>query len=540
MWSLKVLTGQQTGQTFKLSEGDNQIGRSPEGHIVLSSAGISKRHAILKVNGNAVAIKDLGSSNGTFLNGLKIDQSILQVGDKIAFHNIICEMQFVISQFQDNVSPNFQQQNFAGNMDGNLAQDMNAEEFQQPVADYGEDVAPQMKDNSPSSPKNLAESFHHYIENVMLPGVYKLAKMFELKMVLFCFVLAFIITTTALSTIPMLSITKDTIQKESGRRALGIARSLVRVNSEILSKGFRSQLTTRFAEKEEGVEVALIISAIDGAVIAPASDSGSYKNVEFIHRARKMDEEYFGRVNSKIIGASVPIRTYDNRTGAYDISAYAVVLYNMGNLAIDDGRTISLFIQTLLMALSLGSILFFFMYKLIERPFSHLNKELDGAIKGDTHSIEPEFQFPILKPLYTNINSLVSQSLSDKDTGDSYGYTDPMEKQSEAKNLTSIISVPALAFTSEGNFLAINSAAEEFLSETEGNLINQHIDNLYDESLKLSLQDLLQRCVQESHMIQSNQLEFGGVPMEIDAQAMGPSGNMDYIIICINQKEGEY
>lgn len=540
MWSLKVLTGQQMGQTFKLQEGDNQIGRSPEGHIVLSSPGISKRHAFIKVNGNALAIKDLGSSNGTFINGLKVDQSILQVGDKIAFHNIICEVQFVISQFQGSGPAAFDNQYGQGPMDGNAAHDMHADDFQQPVADYGEDVAPKMEDNAPAAPKSLSESFFHYIDNVMLPGIYKLAKIFELKMVLFCFVIAFIVITTALSTIPMLNITKDTIQRESGRRALGIARSLVRVNSEILSKGFRSQLTTRFAEKEDGVEVALIINATDGAVIAPASQIGSYKNVEFIHRARKMDEEYFDRVNSKIVGASVPIRTYDNKTGSYDISAYAVVLYNMGSLAISDGRTVSLFVQTLLMALALGSILFFFMYKLIERPFAHLNKELDGAIKGSTHNIEPEFEFPILKPLYTNLNSLISQSMSSGESGDSFAYNDPMEKQGEAKNLTMIISSPAFAVTAEGNFLALNPTAEEFLSDTEANLINQNIDGLFDESLILSLQDLVQRCSAESHLIQSNQLEFGGDPMIIEAQAIGPSGNMDYIIICINSQEGDF
>lgn len=536
MWSLRVLSGEQTGETFKLTDGDNHIGRTPNSRICLSSAGVSKQHALIKVNGNALAIKDLGSSNGTFVNGLKINQSILQVGDRIAFHNILCEIQFVITQFQGHQDQHQQQ----ASVDGNLAQDLNSDPFDQAIPDYAEDVAADDQNaEQMAAPKNLKESFMHYIDNVMLPGVYKLAKIFELKMVLFSFVLAFILVITALSTIPMLNITKDTIQRESGRRALGIARSLVRVNSQILSKGFQSQLTTRFATREEGVEAALIISAVNGSVIAPASEIGAYKNLDFIHTARKIDEEYVANISSKLVGASVPIRTFDPKTGNYDIRAYAVVLYNMGKLAIDDGRTVSLFMQTLLMAIALGSLLFFFMYKLIERPFVHLSRSLDDALKGDPKNLEPEFIFPALEPLYTNINSLVQQGQTSGDSGDAFAYADPMEKQAEAKNLCSIISNPAMAITTSGNFLALNAEAESFLSEIEANLIHQPLDQIYDESLKLSLQDLLQRTLDNPNLIQSNQLEFSGINMEIDAQGIGKSSDLDYILICFNGVEDE-
>ena len=145
----------------------------------------------------------------------------------------------------------------------------------------------------------------------------------------------------------------------------------------------------------------------------------------------------------------------------------------------------------------------------------------------------------MLKPLYTNINSLINESASNSGGDEGYSYVDPLEKQGEAKNLCSIMAAPTLALDSEGRFLALNSHAEEFIGEIEGNLMNQTLDSLYDESLKLSLQDLVERVNANASMIHTNNLEFGGVNMDIDAQGITGNGNLNYIIISINHTEGE-
>ena len=533
MWKLKILTGELAGQSFSLHEGENSIGRSPQNEIRISSTGVSKQHCVLKVNGSAIAIKDLNSSNGSFVNGVKVEHSLLQVGDRIGIHNVVCELVFVVSQFQQNAnSPGagpsgFQTPPFTG-----------ATNFADPVSDSseaGEEVT--------APPKNLKESFEQYIEKVLLPGVYKLAQIFEFKSLLFSFVMLFIFVTTLLSLIPMLNITKDTIQRESGRRALAIARSLVKVNQEILGKGFQSQLTTRFAEREDGVQVALIIKAEDGSVMAPASEIGAYRNDPFIHRARKMEDEFVDQIDDQKMGASVPIRTYNRTTGNYSTSAYAVVIYNMGSLSLGEGKTISLFIQTLGMALALGAILFFFMYKLIERPFVLLTKGIDRALKGDSRSLEPEYQFPALEPLYTNINSLLNNNLSSSGgAGDSFSFQDPLEKKGEAKNLAMLFPTACLCMSGEGRFLALNSEAESLLLESEHNLVGQAIDAIGDMSLQLSLKDLWERIQNDRTQIQSNELEMNSNNCQIEAQAICSGANIDYIVVVFRflQTEGDY
>lgn len=64
------------------------LGRSPECGISLSYDRLSRRHAALKEHQGSLLLKDLGSSNGTFVNGRKIKQARLQAGDVISVEKL--------------------------------------------------------------------------------------------------------------------------------------------------------------------------------------------------------------------------------------------------------------------------------------------------------------------------------------------------------------------------------------------------------------------------------------------------------------------
>jgi transcriptional regulator with PAS, ATPase and Fis domain len=68
-----------------LAEGSNAVGsRAPARHV-LPFAGVSRRHAVLVVEGDRVTVIDQGSKNGTFLNGSKVRRAELSPGDRLAF-----------------------------------------------------------------------------------------------------------------------------------------------------------------------------------------------------------------------------------------------------------------------------------------------------------------------------------------------------------------------------------------------------------------------------------------------------------------------
>jgi len=73
MAQLYVLQGPDKGKTFQLPEGYGLIGRdSPS--IALTDTSVSRRHAELVEDHDHWLLKDLDSANGTYLNGVKIDQ----------------------------------------------------------------------------------------------------------------------------------------------------------------------------------------------------------------------------------------------------------------------------------------------------------------------------------------------------------------------------------------------------------------------------------------------------------------------------------
>ncbi len=76
------------GRPIDLRPGDTLIGRNPENDLVLTDEGISRRHAKISNTANGPVITDLGSTNGTYVNGQKIkanDPVLLKPGDTVRF-----------------------------------------------------------------------------------------------------------------------------------------------------------------------------------------------------------------------------------------------------------------------------------------------------------------------------------------------------------------------------------------------------------------------------------------------------------------------
>src|SRR5207244_2687900 len=80
---------------FDLLEGENIVGRDHDVSISLNAPGISRRHARIMVTSNRVTIEDLGSKNGTYVQGQRIRGTReLHEGDEIRLsHELLIVMQ---------------------------------------------------------------------------------------------------------------------------------------------------------------------------------------------------------------------------------------------------------------------------------------------------------------------------------------------------------------------------------------------------------------------------------------------------------------
>jgi predicted component of type VI protein secretion system len=82
---LQVVRGRSASSTLKLNEGVTSIGRHDDCVIRIKSSQVSRRHCEIVDAGGKLTVRDLGSSNGTFVNGKRINgQQVLKPGDELA------------------------------------------------------------------------------------------------------------------------------------------------------------------------------------------------------------------------------------------------------------------------------------------------------------------------------------------------------------------------------------------------------------------------------------------------------------------------
>jgi pSer/pThr/pTyr-binding forkhead associated (FHA) protein len=71
------------GSRVQVSEAPVVIGRLPECDVVIADSNVSRRHAEVRQVGENVVVTDLGSTNGTRVNGQLVREQVLASGDEI-------------------------------------------------------------------------------------------------------------------------------------------------------------------------------------------------------------------------------------------------------------------------------------------------------------------------------------------------------------------------------------------------------------------------------------------------------------------------
>jgi serine/threonine protein kinase len=86
---LTFLTGQEKGNSFPVSSGMTVVGRLPDCDIQVKDIWFSRKHFIIHEDKDRFEIEDLGSMNGTRINGRAVQRAELQLGDQIAIYDTL-------------------------------------------------------------------------------------------------------------------------------------------------------------------------------------------------------------------------------------------------------------------------------------------------------------------------------------------------------------------------------------------------------------------------------------------------------------------
>ncbi|MDO4596584.1 MAG: FHA domain-containing protein [Coriobacteriaceae bacterium] len=80
---LSIIKGPQTGNAFELEAAETTVGRDPKNSIFLNDMTVSRSHAKIVRNDEGVIIEDLGSLNGTWVDGAIVNSAPLHDGSTI-------------------------------------------------------------------------------------------------------------------------------------------------------------------------------------------------------------------------------------------------------------------------------------------------------------------------------------------------------------------------------------------------------------------------------------------------------------------------
>ena len=576
MWSIRVLSGHQVGQIYDLKLGKNIFGRGGNSDLKVQSLGISKEHCEIHVYKDKMMIVDLKSSNGTFVNGVKIQNSIVRVGDKVSLFDVIMDViptpdirpkstakveeedfpapiekptpkkKKSKKRYQSpvplNGGPPMQNYPAQYQQQGGLA--MQAQ-FQQQSMPYYQGAAnpyQSMGAQAGAAPApaamnfTLQEKLDNFMEEKVMPAIYRLGIIFSFKQVLQTFVLAFILIVTVLSTVPLSNIIKESNFKEAGKRAKSVARAIAKTNEQALLSGQLANLSVSEALKEEGIKEALIIQQSDGLVVAPSEKAGrdEASASALVLAARKESRAIFLQLDSNTIGATFPIAVYDPNTGEASPKYHAIVKYDISSLNLDEERVVSLFMQTLIISCVLGLLMYQLFARMIEYPIRTLNSQIDKALLEKSDRTEVVFDYPVFQKLVSNVNTILNRAWSGQ--GSAAEAKPQQNRDLEFSNLVEIILHPALVVDSSQKVVAINGNFEQLLQISRDSFLNQSYQTFTDNSLVQNIDSLVTRCNQSPYEKHSDKIPFSQFECEIFSQAfLDSNAEPQYYVLTLVQ-----
>ncbi len=525
MWVVRFYTGPLAAKQFPLKMGRNVIGRASYCDVVVPAQGISKEHAVVEVYNDHIQITDLNSRNGTFINGVMVQSQKLTPGDRVAFHDIVTD---IVERKPKPHSPRTPVL-----FDGNAALKTQHQPGLDPVA-----MATPQPSSEPIAPSFIAYA-RKYVDDVVLPGVYRLGEIMDFRTVLALFVAVFIVLVTSLSTIPLMRILKESIDQEARNHALTIARNLAEVNRSPLEQGLETSVTVDPAMREPGVDQAYIISAVNQNIIAPVQQVGKYlTDVPFVDNAIKGNSDAAAQISSSKIAAVVPIRYYNSATGGETTAAYAVVIFDMGTLAVNSGRTLSLFIEILFIAIILGSILYFFMYRLIRQPLVETNQQLVAAMSPEhAANITTTYHFDALETLISNINNILHRQTGGFGADNLKKFE--ADRGLEMQNIVNLVGFPALTVQAQDR--VVTAVNEHFVQQIGQNQswVGIPVEQILDQALKLNIMSLLDKVAAMPSQTAIDQLEIANENYDLSAQGIqGSTTALAYVIIVFVPRVG--
>lgn len=529
MYKLTVVGGPAKGESYTLRDsGETSIGRVEGNDVVLHSSKVSKKHCVLVVSNKDVQVKDVGSSNGTFVNGTLAKLKLIKPGDRVSVGEYVFELVKVEPPKPKTSLP------------ANVVPIRGV-----PVAAVGEANAFDAPKND-APPQDPLEKAKYYFDKHIINFVYNLNETYEWRALTIGMIAILTAAASLLSAYPILERVSDKLTNEAAGRALLLARQMVDRNAPFIFEHQETKVDVQYVERERGVLSAYVID-MDGRILAPGRklnqnisepDEGAFANSarnQFLKSEQA--EQRVGYFGDKV-GVAVPLRVFSSASGKNVIVAVSLVYFDKSSVVIDPGTEMLIYIEALIFAAIIGSVVFVSFYRLTLRPIADLNRQIDQVLKGNAQVVEKKYKMEELNPLIDVVNSALQRA-----TAAGPGAMAP-NASDEAIELLKFAGgfmrgSGLMVFSGEKKIVYWGPFIEEITGIRAEGALGQDVGAVArDSAFAAFVEDLFARVTFAGSEPVTEDFEFSGTSYRLQAMASGSPEAVKYYVIGAIKPEG--
>jgi predicted Zn finger-like uncharacterized protein len=98
-YSLAVILGANAGQIYTVTKPRTVLGRGTESDVQLQDSEVSRKHAMLEIRGDEATVVDLGSTNGTYVDGVRVQKAPIYSNQEFSLGTTT--LMFIVTDMHD-------------------------------------------------------------------------------------------------------------------------------------------------------------------------------------------------------------------------------------------------------------------------------------------------------------------------------------------------------------------------------------------------------------------------------------------------------
>jgi hypothetical protein len=488
MLELKIIKS-PNGQSeqFEIPTGRSMVvGRAEECGIRLSSAGISKKHCVLTpISMTRVEVEDLGSSNGTYINGLLIKKHIMQPGDTLSVHNFVLQLSKKIPDVTSSAASDSLNNTFLNPDDA--------------IDTFGI-----------KKKRSTFDKMGDWLEDNVYPSADTLSSSMDVRLLCILALALWTLIVTSLSLSPFKTLANERARDESIQVARLYARQMVTLNQRaVIEQRYNDLIAELDVRRGEtpGVIEAKILDVVNAQVLAPTQQLGRPVNGKFEQMALSYDREQINLdEDNGAAYVSIPIRvgTSDgNKTVATVFVQYSYVdgQFTLANL-------VEQIVNSIFWALIISCVFLIFIYRWTDGSLVRTARATEAALREGKNSIPLSIQWPALQKLVQEIGYSLTKALeSGGDDGFSSGNAQPAWAIGAVANTKRA----SAALDANLTVLSWNKGMATLIGIQEAVAVGADISQASrDVAFESAVRDLANECSSGAWQPHSRTIEFGG------------------------------